>query len=104
MKRWGQVFAVALLGLGIWLMTGGVETGVAQRPPAQLTVAVSLGPATLEPRTPSGTPAQSMMRTIYEPLLTFDGTGRLVPVLATSWTFVDKNVLELKLRRNVKFH
>lgn len=41
---------------------------------------------------------------LYDTLITFDGTGRPIPALATSWKITGPNTWELTLRRGVKFH
>jgi len=41
---------------------------------------------------------------IFEHLIELDKDGKLVPVLATSWQWLDDRTLEVKLRQGVKFH
>jgi ABC-type transport system substrate-binding protein len=41
---------------------------------------------------------------IFEHLIELDKDGKLVPVLATSWRWLDDRTLEVQLRQGVKFH
>lgn len=69
----------------------------------ELQVAFSVGPSMLEARLAQGTPAQSIIRMIYEPLLYHDRDGKFVPALARSWRKVNETTLEFKLQENVRF-
>jgi len=41
---------------------------------------------------------------VFEHLLDFDESGKLVPRLATGWRWLDDRTLDLTLRQGVKFH
>ena len=60
---------------------------------------------TLDPHAQNEGPTHNMLQQIYEPLITRDVQGNLVPTLATSWKVTeDPTVWEFKLRQGVKFH
>src|SRR5690606_5311690 len=44
-----------------------------------------------------------MARQIYDALVTFDESGKIVPQLAHEWTRIDPLTMEFKLRDDVKF-
>lgn len=46
----------------------------------------------------------SLMRHIYEPMVWFDSSMQLYPLLAESWEQVDETTMRFKLREGVKFH
>jgi len=96
-----SVLVALILGLTLIVLPTARVLGQPSAP--ELHVAFSVGPQTLEPRVGQGTPAQSVLRMIYEPLLSHDRNGKLLPVLAQSWQWISPTILELKLRQNVKF-
>jgi len=60
---------------------------------------------TLDPHAQNEGPTHNMAHQIYEPLMQRSRDGKLVPLLALSWTVTsDPSVWEFKLRPNVKFH
>jgi peptide/nickel transport system substrate-binding protein len=80
-----------------------------QRP--GLTVAVADVPATLEPAQELSNQGVRITYSMFDTLIRRDflsspsGDGsKLVPSLAESWNRIDDKTLEVKLRRNVKFH
>lgn len=90
-----------LVAIVLVVVTNGPVGGQPSGP--ELQVAFSVGPSMLEPRLAQGTPAQSIIRMIYEPLLYHDRDGNFVPVLAKSWRKVNETTLEFKLQENVRF-
>src|SRR5689334_152567 len=48
--------------------------------------------------------SSSYINQIFEPLFTTDQNGALQPLLAERWSWVDRQTLEVKLRKNVYFH
>jgi ABC-type transport system substrate-binding protein len=70
-----------------------------------VSVALSTDAETLDPRLAFNVPAQSIIRHIYEPLVTHNMRGYLAPVLAVSWIWSeDARALDMKLREGVTFH
>ena len=58
----------------------------------------------IDPHYHNLSPNNSLLLHIYEPLLSRDPDGKLIPELAVSWKALDDLTWEFKLRRNVKFH
>lgn len=70
-----------------------------------LHVGVAIDAKNLDPQNSVDTYSFSMIKQIYEPLVTVDGkTRKLVPVLAESWEIVDPQTYRFHLKHGVKFH
>ena len=69
-------------------------------------VAIGLQAAitSIDPHYHNLSPNNSLLLHIYEPLVSRDPNGKLIPALAVSWKPLDDLTWEFKLRRNVKFH
>ncbi|MBI4279674.1 MAG: hypothetical protein HY660_14585 [Armatimonadetes bacterium] len=91
--------AILILAVALSSAYSGPST---RRP--ELTLGFSVDPVTADPRFSSNIPGQSIQRHGYEPLINHDRSGKLIPVLATSWKMINPTTLEFKLRRGVKFH
>ncbi|MFN8525577.1 MAG: ABC transporter substrate-binding protein [Chloroflexota bacterium] len=77
----------------------------AARPAGRLVYANPSKLRTLDTITQYGLQEFQISRQIMEPLVDLDQTGKLIPVLAESWTATDGGkTWTFKLRRNVKFH
>jgi peptide/nickel transport system substrate-binding protein len=69
------------------------------------TAFVSSGhPKSLNPFDNSDGITSNQLNQIFETLTSYDEEGRLIPLLATSWRWIDPQTLELKLRTGVVFH
>lgn len=89
------------------LLAGAAQA--AERP--DIVVAVNKLPRSLDPGSESGNVDVRVYYNIYDTLIRrdfahpeADGSARLVPGLAVSWTRPDPNTLELKLRQGVTCH
>jgi peptide/nickel transport system substrate-binding protein len=94
---------VALLAslLAICLACGGVSLG---GPRGSLVIAVIGEPSTLDGRTVDEPVAELLMGSVFETLLEYDRTGRLVPMLAERVEQLDPDTWQLELRQGVSFH
>ncbi|MFT3688333.1 ABC transporter substrate-binding protein [Paenirhodobacter sp.] len=91
--------AVVLAGLGLGVLAGaaGAET---------LRWSRSADALTLDPHAQNDGVSHTILRQIYETLVSRDASGTLEPLLATEW-FVkegDPNIWVFKIREGVKFH
>src|SRR6187551_316564 len=71
---------------------------------ADLRIALSSEPNSLDPHFHALAPNNNLNAHIFEALTRFDSDSRLVPALAESWRLVDETTWEFKLRKGVKFH
>ena len=73
-------------------------------PPDRLVVAQGADAASLHPLMETGLVEASAYGNIYDPLVTLDADGRLVPALAESWERRDDRLWVFRLRPGVSFH
>jgi peptide/nickel transport system substrate-binding protein len=83
---------------------GSLALAAQPAPPDQLVVAQGAEPATLHPLLETGLVEASAYGNIYDPLVTLDAEGRLVPALAESWEQRDDRSWIFRLRPGVTFH
>ncbi|MFT8362293.1 MAG: ABC transporter substrate-binding protein [Sporolactobacillus sp.] len=97
------IMATALVGCGSGRSQNG-KNG-AKAPDQNLVVAFNNDIQSLDPQNASDTLSITVIRTMYEALVSFDKNQKIIPQLATSYK-VGKNNLTytFKLRKNVKFH
>ncbi|MBM3588015.1 MAG: hypothetical protein FJX33_09465 [Alphaproteobacteria bacterium] len=69
-----------------------------------LTIGAQSAPSGMDPHYDSSNPNNAILRQIFETLVDFDTSGRLVPRLAESWRAIDNHTWEFRLRDSVKFH
>ncbi|MEJ1160053.1 ABC transporter substrate-binding protein [Prosthecomicrobium sp. N25] len=69
-----------------------------------LSIGLRSGTDTMDPHFGSTGNSVSVLRNVYDTLVSRDEKLDPVPSLATSWKLVDDNTWEFKLRPNVKFH
>lgn len=93
-----------LTGACCLVFLASLQSRAVSAPPAD-TVVISQGVDvdTLDPIKFSITASTNVHAQIFDPLAKRDASGKLVPVLATSWKLVAPTVWEFKLRRDVKF-
>lgn len=72
--------------------------------PADLRIALSSEPSSLDPHFHALAPNNNLAAHIFETLTRFDSDSRLVPSLAESWRLLDETTWEFRLRKGVKFH
>ncbi|MFM7302377.1 MAG: ABC transporter substrate-binding protein, partial [Alphaproteobacteria bacterium] len=87
--------------LAAGLMFFGFMPAQAQR---NLTIGAQSAPSGMDPHYHSSNPNNAILRQIFETLVDFDTSGRLVPRLAESWRAIDDLTWEFKLRDGVRFH
>ena len=87
--------------LAAGLMFLGFIPAQAQR---NLTIGAQSAPSGMDPHYHSSNPNNAILRQIFETLVDFDTSGRLVPRLAESWRAIDDLTWEFRLRDGVKFH
>ena len=76
----------------------------AGEPKGEITVGMSQDLQSFDPHNHVNISDWSVHRHIFDPLLEKDFDGNFVPMLAESWSLVDDNTWQFKLRRGVKFH
>ncbi len=97
----GPGFLTMLLVVGL----AAVTLGVAPAGAATFRVAVGIDPDTMDPVQLTTTTVSNMIDYVVENLTTIDESGKVLPMLAESWTVSpDGAQYTFKLRRNVKFH
>jgi peptide/nickel transport system substrate-binding protein len=87
-----------------WAFLAMAWTAHAQSQKEALSVDLPGEPATLDPHVQWDTDSYSVYRNIFDNLVTRDGSGRIVPQIATSWTYLDDRTVEFVIRGDVKFH
>jgi peptide/nickel transport system substrate-binding protein len=70
----------------------------------ELVVAIAQDIGALDIRKEGSAASFSLLRHIYEPLVWFDDSMQLYPLLAESWEQVDSTTMRFKLRQGVTFH
>ena len=70
----------------------------------ELVVAIAQDIGALDIRKEGSAASFSLLRHIYEPLVWFDDSMQLYPLLAESWEQVDPTTMRFKLRQGVTFH
>jgi peptide/nickel transport system substrate-binding protein len=78
--------------------------GIGAAAAADIRVGFGLDALTLDPGNHRNRETETIIRNMYDGLLTRDSKMKVVPELATSWKQVDLTTYEFKLRPGVKFH
>ncbi|MBT3350092.1 MAG: hypothetical protein HOC91_14115 [Nitrospinaceae bacterium] len=73
-------------------------------PKGDLKIALPADPTTMDPHTRTGAPMSNTWPLVFDTLLYRNAAGEFEPNLATSYKWVKPTVLELKIRKGVKFH
>jgi peptide/nickel transport system substrate-binding protein len=76
----------------------------AQSGPSTIVVALSDGPDTLDPADHRSRPSETVLRNMFDGLLTRDTRSGVHFELITAANFTDDQTLEIKLKQGVKFH
>lgn len=69
-----------------------------------LTIDLATEPRTLDPANVYDADGWSVIHSIYDPLVQYDASGQLVPLLAESLTLTEPQTYEITLRQSVTFH
>ena len=100
----GLLVAVALFLAACGGSTSGGSQSNTPKQGGTLTVAIGIDADTLDPMAQTTTTIGQIVQMVAEPLVNYNAQGKLIPVLATSWTS-SSNGLEytFTLRKGVKF-
>lgn len=93
-----RIFLV--LGIGLGLMAGCT-------PPQHkdiLVIGISQTVSTLDPAMHRDRVVETVIRNMFDGLVTRTPDMRVVPQMAESWCLIDENTWEFKLRRGIRFH
>ena len=93
MRRMLVVCALALFAGGVSLVRA-----------SEIRVGFTQDALTLDPGNPGVRDTETIIRNMYDGLLTRDSAMRVVPEIAQSWTQPSPTVYEFKLRDGVTFH
>ena len=95
---------VLLTALGL-LVTARIASAGAPAPGRDtLIVAISRAPASLDPADHRTRESETVIRNIYDGVVTRDSQSGIHPELAESFKWVDDKTLEFTLRKGIKFH
>lgn len=92
---------IAGLGLAAMMLA---PLSASAGPDGRVVVAQGVYPVTFDPHRDVTVPTINVNANIYDALLARDADLKIVPALAESQNRISDTVLELKLRKNVKFH
>jgi len=99
---------VVLVVFSLLLSTGAAKSFAETPPPVaggKLVYAIPGNPDSLDPQATTGTLTFQHIKSAYDTLLEPDDSGNLVPALAESYEFSEKELtLTFHLRKDVKFH
>jgi peptide/nickel transport system substrate-binding protein len=70
----------------------------------EITIGIAQDIGALDIRKEGSAASFSLLRHIYEPLVWFDDSMKLYPLLAESWEQIDPTTMRFKLREGVTFH
>lgn len=94
LRRWVVIFALLL----------GLLPASAAAAPKTLIIGLSNEPGDLDPHYAAHASAFAVAEALFDSLVIADYDGRIVPLLAESWTVLDETTIEFVLRRDVVFH
>jgi peptide/nickel transport system substrate-binding protein len=69
-----------------------------------LIIAAQSAPTAMDPHFHRSNSNNAILRQVFDPLVDFDTSGRIVPRLAESWRSIDDLTWEFRLREGVRFH
>ncbi len=92
-----RTLALAGVAAGVMAISGGAVA-------ADIRVGFTLDALTLDPGNHRKRETETIIRNMYDGLLTRDSKMNVVPELAASWKQVDVTTYEFKLRQGIKFH
>lgn len=85
------------------LLAAGLLAGGTTAQAEELTIGLGSEPSSTDPHYHALAPNNQLARHIFESVTDMDAAGRLVPLLAESWTVVEPTVWEFKLRPDVRW-
>lgn len=90
--------------LTVWGLASSVLVVAGAVCAADIRVGYTLDALTLDPGNHRKRETETILRNMYDGLLTRDSQMKVVPELASSWKQIDVTTYEFKLRQGVKFH
>lgn len=69
-----------------------------------LTIAAQSTPTAMDPHFHRANSNNAILRQVFDPMVDFDNSGRIVPRLAEAWSATDDLTWEFRLREGVRFH
>ncbi|MFC1492166.1 ABC transporter substrate-binding protein [Nitrospinota bacterium] len=81
-----------------------MAAGVSAAPKGKMILGLPADPSHFDPHTRTGSPMSNAFPMVFDSILFRDSSGKVGPGLATSFNWVKPTVLELKIRKGVKFH
>lgn len=87
-----------------WVWAAALFLMVTAGQASELRVGVSADALTMDPGNHRSRETETIIRNMYDGLLTRDSAMRVVPQLAESWERVDARTYECRLRKGIRFH
>ena len=69
-----------------------------------LTIAAQSVPTAMDPHFHRANSNNALLRQVFDPMVDYDNSGRIVARLAESWRIIDDKTWEFRLREGVRFH
>jgi len=85
-------------------LAAGMSATAFAQPKDTLSIDLPGQPATLDPHIQWDTDSYTVYRNIFDNLVTRNAEGRIVPQIATAWTYRSPTEIEFTIRTDVKFH
>lgn len=98
MKKHKSALAALLISASLAFGATGVESK------DLLTVDLVNEPSSLDPHVQWNPDSYFVYRNIFDNLLTRDNAGKIIPQIATAWTYLSDTEIEFTIRDDVKFH
>jgi len=98
MKKHNSALAALLISASLAFGATGVEAK------DLLTVDLVNEPSSLDPHVQWNPDSYFVYRNIFDNLLTRDNAGKIIPQIATAWTYLSDTEIEFTIRDDVKFH
>jgi peptide/nickel transport system substrate-binding protein len=93
------------LGFTLALALAGAAAAQTPQMGGTLRAGMQTDPVNLDPHVTQATSTRNQLENVYDTLVAFDNTGKIVPALATRWTTSpDRLTWTFTIRPNVKFH
>jgi len=87
-----------------WVWAAALFLMVTVGQASELRVGVSADALTMDPGNHRSRKTETIIRNMYDGLLTRDAAMRVVPQLAESWEMIDSRTYECRLRKGIRFH
>jgi peptide/nickel transport system substrate-binding protein len=105
MSTQSRAFRPLTVTLLLALSGAALNPAYAQTSGGILRAGMQADPVGLDPHVTEATSTRNQLENVYDTLVAFDATGKIVPSLATRWTVSKDNLTwTFTLRSGVKFH